>query len=70
MDKFNADTHTRCWKKYGIRPKKEDVNPEKTNGKYCIYDSRNENYGYTKDWVDFLVEKMKDDNEYNSLYKK
>ena len=70
VDKFNADTHTRCWKKYGIRPKKGDANPEKTNGKYCIYDSRNENYGYTKDWVDFLVEKMKDDNEYNSLYKK
>ena len=70
VDKFNTDTHTRCWKKYGIRPKKGDANPEKTDGKYCIYDSRNENYGYTKDWVDFLVEKMKDDNEYNSLYKK
>lgn len=70
VDKFNTDTHTRCWKKYGIRPKKEDVNPEKTDGKYCIYDSRNENYGYTKEWVDFLVEKMKDDDEYNSLYKK
>ena len=70
VDKFNADTHTRCWKKYRIRPKRGDANPEKTDGRYCIYDSRNKNYGYTKDWVDFLVGKMKDDNEYNSLYKK
>lgn len=29
VDKFNTDTHTRCWKKYGIRPKKGDANPEK-----------------------------------------
>lgn len=70
VDKFNADTHIRCWKKYGIRPKKGDANPEKTEQKYCIYDLRNKNYGYTNDWVDFLVEKMKDDDEYNSLYKK
>ena len=68
MDKFNIDTHSRCWKKYGIRPETGSAHPERTDSKYCVYDSMNKNYGYTQAWVDFLIEKMKDDNEYNSLY--
>ena len=28
----------------------------------------NKNYGFTQKWVDFLIEKMKDDNEYQSLF--
>ena len=68
VDKFNIDTHSRCWKKYGIRPETGSAHPERTDSKYCVYDSMNKNYGYTQAWVDFLIEKMKDDNEYNSLY--
>ena len=68
VDKFNMDTHTRCWKKYRVRPENGCANPERTNPKYCTYDSLNKNYGFTQDWVDFLIEKMRDENEYNSLY--
>ena len=28
----------------------------------------NKNYGYTNAWVDFLVDKMSDEEEYDSLY--
>lgn len=70
IDKFTQDTHTRCWKKYSVRPEKNSKNPEKTNSKYCIYDEPNKNYLFTEAWVDFLVEKMSDENEYQSLYKK
>jgi hypothetical protein len=70
IDKFTQDTHTRCWKKYGVRPEKNSKTPEKTNSKYCIYDEPNKNYLFTAAWVDFLVEKMADDSEYQSLYKK
>lgn len=68
VDKFNFDTHKRCWKKYGVRPENGSANPERTNSQYCVYDSLNKNYGYTQAWVDFLIEKMSDENEYKSLY--
>ena len=67
-EKFNSDTHTRCWKKYCVRPNKKDKNPQNTNDKYCVYDKLTGNYGYTQEWVDFLIDKMGDENEYKSLY--
>ncbi|MEI6348160.1 MAG: DUF3644 domain-containing protein [Bacteroidota bacterium] len=67
-EKFNMDTHTRCWKKYNIRPNKGALKPEMTDPTYCIYDEANENYLYTDDWVDFLVDEMAKDDIYSSLY--
>lgn len=67
-DKFNFDTHTRCWKKYNIRPANNSSNPSATDTRYCIYDEPSGQYRYTKAWVTFLIEKMSDENEYNSLY--
>lgn len=68
VDKFNSTTHTLCWKKYKVRPESNSQHPELTDSRYCVYDSMNKNYGYTQAWVDFLVEKMSDEDEYNSLY--
>lgn len=68
VDKFNLDTHTRCWKKYEIRPAKGSEHPERTNATYCTYDAMNKNYGYTQAWVDFLIEQMNIEDEYNSLF--
>jgi len=65
-NKFNQDTHTRCWKKYQVRP--ETGHPADTNAKYCIYNSLNKNYGYTREWVNFLSEEMKDEDKFNALY--
>lgn len=70
VDKFNSDTHTRCWKKYKVRPDGHSDNPENVKSDFCVYDHLNNSYNYTKFWIDFLVEKMKDDNEYKSLYHK
>jgi hypothetical protein len=69
IDLFNSTTHTRCWKKYGVRPKSSSDQPEKTIDKFCIYDDAFETYMYKPKWIDFLVEKMSDKNEYCSLYK-
>ena len=66
--KFNLDTHVRCWRRYEIRPGGKAEKPEFTDQRYCIYDKAHEDYLYTPAWIDYLVEKMKDDNEYNSLY--
>jgi len=67
-DKFNTDTHTRCWKKYQVRPNTNDKNPHNTKSDYCIYDKLTGHYGYTQKWVIFLVDKMSNEDEYNSLY--
>lgn len=68
-DKFNFDTHTRCWKKYNVRPVNGSANKSNTDTRYCVYNELSNQYGYTKAWVTFLIEKMKDEDEYNSLYK-
>lgn len=70
VDKFNSDTHTRCWKKYKVRPDEiqKKRSQEKVKAEYCVYDHANDCYLYKNAWVDFLVEKMLNDDEYNSLY--
>lgn len=68
-DKFNFDTHTRCWKKYNVRPANGATNKSNTDTRYCVYNELSNQYGYTRAWVTFLIEKMKDEDEYNSLYK-
>lgn len=69
VNKFNFNTHARCWKKYKVCPEKDSDTPTKTNPEYCLYDEPNNSYLYTEKWVEFLVTKMQDDNEYNSLFK-
>jgi len=67
-NKFNADTHKRCYLKYNIRPLRNSKSPHLTDTKYCIYDKAHNDYLYTQNWVDFLIDKLKDDAEYSSLY--
>lgn len=68
IDKFTMDTHTRCWKRYEVRPDNGEANPANTRSNYCLYDLPNNQYLYTEGWVEFLVEKLSNDDEYNSLY--
>ncbi len=65
--KFTTYTHYLCWNKYKVRPKSGSSDPYQTNSKYCIYDKRHNDYGYTQAWVDFLIEKLKIQAEFNSL---
>lgn len=69
LDKFNMTTHTRFWKKYRVRPDADSDEPQATDETYCCYDEPNGDYLYTQGWVDFLVEKMKSEAEYRSLFK-
>ncbi len=69
-DKLTLDWHVRCWKKFKVRPDKKSPNPEQTNTKYCIYDVRHQDYGYTQVWVDLLVETFNKKEPYDELYPK
>lgn len=67
-DKFNSDTHMRCWKKYKVRPERKSTNPTLTDAKYCSHVKASKDYYlYTQAWVDFLIYKLKDEGEYRSL---
>ncbi len=68
VDKFNLDTHCRCWRKYKVRPPRGAANPHETNWKYCIYDRMHDDYGYTQAWVDFLIKTLSDPAEFDALY--
>jgi len=65
---FNIDAHTRCWRKYKIRPAGGSTNPQETDRKFCIYDKMHNDYGYTQAWVDHLIEKLKSPDGFDALY--
>lgn len=67
-DKFSQHTHTQCWRLYKVRPENGDNQPAITDSKYCIYDEPNDSYLYTQEWVDFLIDEMQIEENYNALY--
>lgn len=54
-----------AWKKYKVRP--EQKGSANCNIRFCQYDVAHNDYVYTEDWVDFLIQKLSDDNEYKAL---
>lgn len=59
--------HQQCWKKYQVRPSSKSEAPEQTEFEYCIYDEPYNGYLYTPKWIEFLIEKMSNDDEYESI---
>jgi hypothetical protein len=57
---FNMSDHTRSWKKHKIRPMKETKFPDKTNRDFCIYHSAHKDYTYNENWINKLIEEIKD----------
>lgn len=52
---FNRAHVTSAWKRNRIRPPKGDAHPELTDEKYCTWDARHGDYGYTEAWVKKLI---------------
>ena len=63
--RFNIYNHTQAWKHYGVRQSGET--PEGCNPKYCQFDEVHKDYIYTQEWIDFLVQKLSDKSEYDSV---
>ena len=67
--KFNASFHhAQACKFYKIRPleKKGDG----CNLEYCQFDEPHKDFVYTQAWIDFLAEKLSNNNEYSKLFSK
>jgi hypothetical protein len=58
--RFTSDTHQRAWKYYKVRPGTGSSEPEATDSRYCRFDRLSRGYGYTRAWVDLLVEDLSD----------
>ena len=70
VDYFNMTTHTRAWRKYGVRPISKSNNPSRTKKQYCIYDRAHKDYLYREEWVKLLVEELSNEEMYKSLWMK
>jgi hypothetical protein len=65
--RFTSDTHQRAWKHYRVRPATGAAEPEATDERYCRYDRLLRGYGYTRAWVDWLVEDLSDAARYEAV---
>ena len=65
--RFTSDTHQRAWKFYGVRPATASAEPEATDDRYCRWDRLLRGYGYTRAWVDKLVEDLSDPSIYEQV---
>ncbi len=67
--KFSTHHHALCYKHFGIRPLRGALNPSNCDSRFCQYDDLHKDYGYTNEWVGFLVEKLSDAKVYELILK-
>lgn len=66
---FTSHTHTNAWRRYKIRPGYNAKNPSDTNKDYCIFHPAFNGYTYSDQWIELLLTKVADENEYAALRK-
>ena len=62
---FSVHNHTQAWKMYRVRQSGED--PRGCRVEYCQFDDAHRDYVYTQKWVDFLIEKLANEEEYRRV---
>lgn len=62
---FTVTNHTLAWKYYKIRESGERPESCKTN--FCQFDQVHRDYVYTQEWIDFLVTKLSEEDEYEKV---
>jgi hypothetical protein len=65
--RFTSDTHQRAWKFYAVRPATNSAEPEATDDRYCCWDRLLRGYGYSRAWVDKLVDELSDPARYEHV---
>jgi hypothetical protein len=64
---FTQHHHTQAWKHFKVRPKSGATNPERTDGKYCVYDKPHNDYLYTDAWIEKLVGELLDADRFQTI---
>ena len=65
--KFTMGQFTKAWKTLKVRPPTGDDHPEITDEKYCIYDERHNDYGYTTAYATKLIRKCSTEKGFRKL---
>ncbi len=67
--RFSASYHhALCVKYFKIREGYKTEKPDITKREYCEYDSTFNQYIYTKQWINFLVNQLEKDEIYNKIF--
>jgi hypothetical protein len=61
------DTHSRCWKHFGVRPPTGAGEKEAVDARYCSFDRLMGAYGYTRAWVEMLLKVLSDPANYEEV---
>ena len=62
---FSIHNHTQAWKVYGVRG--PGIQPELCEVKYCQFDTVHGDYVYTEAWVNDLVKRLSEPEEYERV---
>lgn len=65
--RFNTALFAKSWKELGVRPLTGDVHPEKTDERYCLFDERHRDYGYTRAYVAKLIRECATETGFRAL---
>lgn len=52
---LNQSNHTNLWKSFKVRPSNSSESKFETISKFCVFDEPHNDYLYTQDWVDFII---------------
>lgn len=66
---FNMNHFAKAWKALKIRPLAGAEHPEVTDEKYCVYDERHNDYGYTQAYVKKLIRECPTEQGFRRLLK-
>jgi hypothetical protein len=56
---FTMNSHTEAWRRHGVRPNSDAVDPAATDPRYCIYDRAHGDYLYSDAWAEKLIAELK-----------
>ncbi len=62
---FTVSDHTCAWKLYKVRTR--EPKPEGCRTEFCQYDEAHRDFVYTEHWVQFLIEKVTDPQEFHRI---
>lgn len=65
--RFTMAQFVRAWQKLDVRPSDRSATPQRTDERYCVYDSRHRDYSYTSAYVRLLIRKCSTAEGYMEL---
>ena len=64
---FNQHHHTCAWRHFKVRPAGNAAKKDKTDPKYCIYDSAHGDYLFTEAWIGKLIRELADPTRFQTI---